>query len=166
MAGKHEAMNDLEIRRAVIDDLPAIIALLHDDMLGTGREDPSSPPNPRYVAAFEAISSDPNQAQLVAVLAGTVVGTLQLSFIPGLARLGSWRGQIEGVRVSSRHRSLGIGESLFDHAIETCREKGCDLVQLTTDRERPDAHRFYDRLGFLPSHIGYKLVLNDTRSQA
>jgi len=146
-------------RRAEARDLEAIIALLADDDLGAGREDPSHPPNPRYRTAFDAIEKDENQLLAVAELDGRVVGTLQLSFIPGLSRLGMTRGQIEAVRIAADARGGGLGEAMFEWAIEECRRRGCALVQLTTDRARPDAHRFYERLGFVASHIGYKRAL-------
>lgn len=152
-------MTDIMFRRAQAADLPAIIALLADDILGQQREDASSPPNPLYVDAFQAILADPNQLQAVAILGEEVIGTLQLTFIPGLARKGAWRGQIEAVRISATHRGSGVGQQMFEWAIGQCRAKGCNLVQLTTDKERPDAHRFYERLGFVGSHIGYKLTL-------
>jgi GNAT superfamily N-acetyltransferase len=88
-----------------------------------------------------------------------VVGTLQLSFIPGIARRGAWRGQIEAVRIAAPYRSGGIGQQMFEWAIEEFRAHGCTLVQLTTDKGRPDAHRFYEKLGFVASHEGYKLSL-------
>lgn len=103
--------------------------------------------------------ADPNQLLAVAESAGRVVGTLQLSFIPGLSRLGMTRGQIEAVRIATSHRSAGAGQAMFDWAIGQCRARGCALVQLTTDKTRPDAHRFYERLGFVASHEGYKLGL-------
>ncbi|QND44911.1 GNAT family N-acetyltransferase (plasmid) [Rhizobium lusitanum] len=152
-------MTDATFRPAQIADLPAIIALLSDDVLGQQREDPSSPPNSHYVDAFQAILADPNQLQAVAILREEVIGTLQLTFIPGLARKGARRGQIEGVRVSAAHRGSGVGQQMFEWAIGQCRARGCTLVQLTTDKERPDAHRFYEKLGFVGSHIGYKLTL-------
>lgn len=152
-------MSALLFRRATEADLPDIIALLADDILGKQREVLTSPPDARYTAAFRAIDSNPNQQQVVATLDNAVVGTLQLTFIPGLARTGAWRGQIEGVRVAAKHRSDGVGRQMFHWAIEQCRHKGCHLVQLTTDRERPDAHRFYESLGFTASHLGYKLTL-------
>jgi GNAT superfamily N-acetyltransferase len=100
-----------------------------------------------------------NQYQLVASSDNKIIGTLQISFIPGLARLGAWRGQIEAVRIHSSHRSEGLGRKMFEHAIEICRKHGCFLVQLTTDKTRKDAHRFYDQLGFKATHEGYKLSL-------
>jgi ribosomal protein S18 acetylase RimI-like enzyme len=146
-------------RRAQPADLPAIVALLADDILGQQREDATSPPNPKYVDAFQAILADPNQLQMVATSNSEVIGTLQLTFIPGLSRTGAWRGQIEGVRIAASHRGSGVGQQMFEWAIDQCRARGCDLVQLTTDKVRPEAHRFYERLGFVGSHIGYKLML-------
>lgn len=146
-------------RAARAEDLPAIIALLAEDVLGATREAPGPPPDPAYAAAFDAIAADPNQLLAVAEVAGEVAGTLQLSFIPGLARRGAWRGQIEAVRVAARHRGAGLGAEMFAWAIGQCRERGCTLVQLTTDKARGDAHRFYERLGFRATHEGYKLAL-------
>ena len=152
-------MTYVAFRRARAADLPAIVALLANDILGQQREDASSPPNPNYVDAFQAILADPNQLQMVATSNGEVIGTLQLTFIPGLARKGAWRGQIEAVRIAETHRGSGVGQQMFEWAIDQCRARGCNLVQLTTDKTRSDAHRFYDRLGFVDSHIGYKLAL-------
>ncbi|MCC8958112.1 GNAT family N-acetyltransferase [Bradyrhizobium sp. Pear77] len=152
-------MTSVAFRQAQPADLPAIIALLANDVLGQQREDASSPPNPRYVDAFDAILADRNQLLVVAILNDEVVGTLQLSFIPGMARLGAWRGQIEAIRIAETHRSSGVGQQMFEWAIDQCKARGCDLVQLTTDKARPDAHRFYERLGFVGSHLGYKLML-------
>ncbi|MBP5980781.1 MAG: GNAT family N-acetyltransferase [Halomonas sp.] len=149
----------IQFRRARSDDVASIVALLADDVLGRQREDVGSPLNPLYRAAFDAIDADPNQLQLVALAGDELVGTLQLTFIPGLARQGAWRGQIEGVRIASAQRSSGLGQQMFQRAIDECRDRGCELVQLTTDIERPDAHRFYERLGFENSHLGYKLKL-------
>jgi GNAT superfamily N-acetyltransferase len=146
-------------RSATTADLPAIIALLMDDQLGKLREDLGTPLNPVYLAAFEAIERDPNQLLVVADMAGEVVGSLQLTFIPGLSRLGMWRGQIEAVRVASSQRGSGVGKAMIRWAIEECRRRGCGLVQLTTDKRRIEAHRFYDGLGFKASHEGMKLAL-------
>lgn len=147
------------IRKATAADLPAIIALLADDELGKTREDASVPPNPSYVAAFAAINADPNQFMAVAEANGKVVGCLQLTFIPGLSRKGMWRGQIESVRVARSQRGSGLGHKLFQWAIEQCRGRGCGLVQLTTDKARKDAKRFYEDLGFVAQHEGMKLSL-------
>ena len=151
----------IEFRRARLGDLRAIVALLADDELGAQRERFSETIAPEYLSAFDAIEADPNQLLAVMVDGEQVIGTLQLSFIPGLARGGALRGQIEAVRVARERRSERLGERLFQWAIDQCRAHGCALVQLTTDRQREDAHRFYDRLGFVPSHIGYKLKLGE-----
>ena len=147
------------IREAALSDLPAIIAILADDPLGATREDASLPPLKAYRDAFHAIERDANQLLAVVVEGNHIVGTFQLSFLPGLSRKGAWRGQIEAVRVASSHRNQGLGERMFLWAIEKFRSRGCRLVQLTTDKSRPDAHRFYDRLGFEATHEGYKLKL-------
>jgi GNAT superfamily N-acetyltransferase len=150
-------MQQVSFRRATEDDLLAIVAMLADDPLGQGREDGRLPLAHEYHAAFAAIAVDPNQFLLVADDGGKVAGTLQLTFIPGLSRKGAWRGQIEGVRIAANRRGSGLGERMFEWAIRLCRERGCSLVQLTTDKSRSDAHRFYARLGFVATHQGYKL---------
>lgn len=147
----------LTFRRAVRADVPTIVTLLTDDPLGAGRE--LSVDADRYGQAFDAISRDPNQLLSVACIGDEVVGTMQLTFIPGLSRGGATRGQIEAVRVANAHRGEGIGEALFAWAIERCRERGCSIVQLTSDMQREDAHRFYERLGFAASHVGFKLMI-------
>jgi GNAT superfamily N-acetyltransferase len=152
-------MSDAVMRRATPGDLPAIVALLADDGLGRGREDPRLPLAQGYRDAFAAIEADPNHMLVVAEREGQVVGTLQLSFIPGLSRQGMWRGQVEAVRIAAGARGTGLGQAMMEWAIAACRQRGCGLVQLTTDKARQDAHRFYDRLGFQPSHLGYKLTL-------
>jgi ribosomal protein S18 acetylase RimI-like enzyme len=152
-------MQDLRFRRALITDVPAIIKLLADDELGQQRENVGPPPSPEYETAFKAIDRDANQLLAVAERDNQVVGCLQLTFIPGLSRVGLWRGQIESVRVASKFRASGLGRKLFEWAIEECRKRGCGLVQLTTDKSRPDAIRFYQSLGFAASHEGMKLDL-------
>jgi ribosomal protein S18 acetylase RimI-like enzyme len=147
-------------RRAVAADLPAIVALLADDPLGRTREDPSHPLDPRYAAAFAAVDADPNQLLAVVELDGAVVGCLQLSFIPGLSRRGQWRGQVESVRIAAAHRGGGLGRAMFTWAIAECRARGCGMVQLTSDKSRTDARRFYESLGFRASHEGMKLDLD------
>lgn len=157
--GLEPTLGEVVCRAALRQDLAGIVMLLADDDLGRGREDGSLPVNPRYLAAFESLARDPNQLLVVAEDGGQVVGCLQLTFIPGLTRLGMWRGQIEGVRVARSHRGRGLGETLLRFAIERCRQRGCGLVQLTSDRSRHEAHRFYERLGFEASHAGLKLAL-------
>ena len=149
----------VDCRRAERADLPAIVALLADDVLGGGRELSGPALDPAYASAFEAIERDPNQFLAVAVMDGRVVGTLQLSFLPGLSLHGGWRGQIEAVRIASDLRGRGLGRQMIGWAIEQCRARGCRLVQLTTNAARSDAQRFYEQLGFQRSHVGYKLEL-------
>jgi GNAT superfamily N-acetyltransferase len=150
---------DLTFRRATEADIHTIIALLADDVLGASREAMGADSYPRYLSAFRAIDADANQFLLVVDDGTGIVGTLQLTCIAGLARGGMKRGQIEAVRVASGRRGEKIGEAMLDWALEKCRAERCGIVQLTTDKSRLDAHRFYDRLGFKPSHIGYKLEL-------
>lgn len=152
-------MSDVTFRRATAADVAAIVALLADDELGKTREDPGPLLNPRYAAAFAAIDADRNQFLAVVEEGGEVVGCLQLSFIPGLSRIGLWRGQIESVRISSSRRGGGLGRRMFEWAIAECRRHGCEVVQLTTDKSRADARRFYEQLGFVASHEGMKLTL-------
>nr|WP_218880622.1 GNAT family N-acetyltransferase [Kineosphaera limosa] len=130
--------------------------MLADDPLGAGREGGDLAP---YAAAFARMTADPGQTQAVAELGGQVVGTLQLSVIPSLTRRGTTRAQIEGVRTLSTLRGRGIGEALFEWALRRSRERGASLVQLTSDVTRGNAHRFYEHLGFTPSHTGFKLEL-------
>jgi GNAT superfamily N-acetyltransferase len=152
-------MASFTFRRAVSDDLPAIVALLADDPIGSGRESPGTGLDPCYAAAFAAIERDPNQLLAVAERDGRVIGCLQLSFLPGLTRRGMWRGQIEGVRVAQAERGTGTGRAMLLWGIEECRKRGCGLVQLTSDKRRTDAHGFYEALGFQATHEGYKLAL-------
>ncbi|HST62550.1 MAG TPA: GNAT family N-acetyltransferase [Longimicrobium sp.] len=152
-------VDDITIRRARADDLPAIVAMLADDALGAMREDASIPLDPRYLQAFDAIDNDPNQVLAVVDRGGQVTGCMQLTFLPGLSRKGAWRGQIEGVRVAAAERGAGTGQVMMEWAIERCRERGCEILQLTTDKSRTDAHRFYERLGFRATHEGMKLTL-------
>jgi ribosomal protein S18 acetylase RimI-like enzyme len=152
-------MTETIFRRATGADVPAIVKLLADDVLGRAREDVRDPPNPKYVAAFAAIDADGNQLLAVAERDRAVVGCLQISFIPGLSKIGTWRGQIESVRISADHRGGGLGRKMIEWAIAECRRRGCGTVQLTTDKSRLDAQRFYTSLGFAASHEGMKLEL-------
>ena len=147
------------IRAGRREDLPAVVRLLADDPLGAMRERYAEPLPPAYGGAFEAMQRQGGNELLVAELDGAVVGCLQLTLIPGLSRLGTTRAQIEGVRVDARARGRQIGEALVRAAIDRARAAGCGLVQLTTDRTREDAHRFYERLGFAATHLGMKLDL-------
>jgi len=149
----------LIFRQASHQDLGAIIDLLQDDRLGGTREDNIRPLRSEYVEAFDAILADANQFQLVVEDEGSIVGTLQISILPGLSRLGMKRGQLEGVRIHSLRRGEGLGQKMIEWATGFCRARGCAAIQLTTDKSRKDAHRFYERLGFVASHEGYKLTL-------
>src|SRR3569832_714313 len=152
-------MADLVFRRAREADVPAIIALLADDVLGVFRETMGPESYPQYLNAFRTIDADPNQFLLVVEDGTQIVGTLQLTIIAGLARGGLKRGLVEAVRVAGDRRGEKIGEAMFAWVLEKCRHERCGIVQLTTDKSRTEAHRFYDRLGFEPSHIGYKMML-------
>ncbi|WP_082642042.1 GNAT family N-acetyltransferase [Pseudarthrobacter enclensis] len=151
------------LRHATRADLPAIVQLLADDALGAGRE--AGQDMEPYGRAFDAIDADPRHLLVVGELvphgeaAGAVVATFQLSFLPGISRHGAWRSQIEGVRVATSLRSLGLGKLMVEWAINESRRRGCALLQLTTHKSRGAAHRFYERLGFDASHEGMKLDL-------
>ena len=150
-------MGDLEIRPATADDVPEIVAMLADDPLGAQRESPDD--LAPYLAALERLTADPHQHLVVAVREGRVVGTLQLTVVPGLSRRGATRSIIEAVRIHADERGSGLGTRLIEWAIDASRREGCQLVQLTSDNTRTDAHRFYERLGFTASHVGFKLPL-------
>jgi GNAT superfamily N-acetyltransferase len=149
-------------RRALLDDLPSIVRMLADDPLGAKREMYSNPLPASYHAAFDAIDRDPNNELVVAEADGRIVGVLQMTFIPCITYRGGWRALIEGVRISAETRSGGIGGQLFEWAIERARQRNCHVVQLTSDKTRPHAIRFYESLGFVASHEGMKLHLRDT----
>ena len=146
----------LELRRAGPGDVAPVVRMILDDQISASRESADLGP---YEEAFRRIDADPAQLLLAAELAGEVVGTLQLTVIPGLARAGALRAQIEAVRVRADLRGRGIGEAMVRWAADESRRRGCALVQLTTDKRRTDAHRFYARLGFTASHEGFKLPL-------
>ena len=148
---------ELEIRDATEADLPAIVAMLADDMLGAARE--TGTVDRVYREAFQAIQAEFNCRELVAIERGAIVGCFQLNFLPGLGRRGAWRAQIEAVRVVRARRGGGVGAAMMRWAIDEARRRGCAIVQLTTDKQRADAHRFYRRLGFEATHEGMKLTL-------
>ena len=150
----------VRLRRARAADVPAIVGLLADDQLGAGRDGVrTSADLAAYQEAFGLIDSDPAHLLVVADADDAVVGTMQLSFLPGLARRGALRAQIEAVRVAAGWRGRGLGSAMFGWAIGEARRRGCHLVQLTTDKSRGEAHRFYAELGFVASHEGLKLTL-------
>lgn len=158
MAGRPRMVT---FRRATEADLLAIVRLQAEDTLPPGRELTGEPVADCYARAFAAIDGDENQLLAVAEDAGEVIGTLQLTFIPGLSFRGAWRGQIESVRIAAHRRNGGLGAQMIGWAIDQCRARGCHLVQLTSSNSRTDAHRFYERLGFTASHTGFKRKLTE-----
>ncbi|UOY94271.1 GNAT family N-acetyltransferase [Ectobacillus sp. JY-23] len=150
---------NIEVRIATKNDLDCIVAMLADDVLGRKRERYEHPLPDSYLQAFEAITSDPNNELVVACLGNEVIGVQQITFTPYITHQGGWRATIEGVRTSASVRGQGIGTKLITWAIQRATQRGCHLIQLTTDKERPDALRFYERLGFQATHEGLKLRL-------
>ena len=155
-------MNDIQFCEAQKGDLKNIVQMLADDPLGIKRERFESPLPSSYSNAFDSIDKDSNNALILALLKDEIIGVLQLTFISNLTYQDSWRAMIEGVRLSSKFRSKGIGQLLIQEAIHRANIKGCCLVQLTTDKQRPDAIKFYKKLGFHSSHEGMKLHLNSS----
>ncbi|UJW86967.1 GNAT family N-acetyltransferase [Devosia sp. SL43] len=155
-------MTDLTFRDATPADIATIIQLSHaGDARGTDTPplDPASLSDPRYRAAFDEITADANHQLVVAEKNGEVVGTIQLSFIPGMPNFGMRRGMLENVHIRADQRGTGLGTQMVQWAIERCREEDCGVVQLTSNKLRLDAHRFYEKLGFTKSHEGFKLKL-------
>jgi ribosomal protein S18 acetylase RimI-like enzyme len=161
MNAASEGMGAASFRVAGHEDLGPILRLLADDPLGKYRETAGLGDDvpDYYRAAFDAIMADPRNQLMVLVVDGAVKGCLQLTFVPGLTYKGRDRAQIEGVRVSNDLRGRGLGKALISHAIDIARERGCVLVQLTTDKRRDEAQAFYRSLGFTASHEGMKLWL-------
>lgn len=154
-------MLPVKFRNATQNDVTTLVSLLADDPLGQERESPQDDPLPkRYFEAFQAIDQDPNNRLLIAESEGRVAGFLQLTFIPYLTYRGRWRAMIESVRVNRSLRGRGVGRTLVEHAVSLAREQGCHVVQLTTDKRRPKALRFYESLGFRASHEGLKLHIS------
>ncbi len=152
-------MAEVDFRLATRADVPAILALIADDRLGAAREAVGEDADAAYWQAFEAIDADPNNELVVGVAGGEVVATCQLTFTPSLSRRGALRMTIEAVRVRADRRGRGTGAAMMAWALDRARERGCSLAQLTTDKRRTDAQRFYTRLGFTASHEGLKLPL-------
>ncbi len=159
MRGEILLETEIRFRIAAEKDLDSIVAMLADDVLGSKRERYEHPLPNSYKLAFEAIAADPNNELAVACLGNDVIGVLQITFTPYITHQGGWRATIEGVRTSASVRGKGVGTDLIKWAIQRAEERGCHLVQLTTDKKRPDALRFYERLGFKATHEGLKLKL-------
>lgn len=149
----------LTYRDARPSDLPFIVGLIVEDNVVATGDDAGDAMGPDYIAALAAIADDPNQEMLIAEHDGQPVGCFQLSYLPGLTRRGMWRGQIEVVHIRADRRNLGLGGEMMRWAVERCRQRGCGMVQLTSNKQRTAAHRFYKRLGFQQSHEGFKLYL-------
>ena len=149
----------LTMRPAREEDLPALIALLADDELGRLRDDPARAGDACYLDAFRAIAGDRNHLLVAAERDGTIVGMMQLSFLPGLSYRGAWRGQIESVRIAAAERGRGLGGRMIEWALDRFRERNVRTAQLTSEVSRVAAHRFYERLGFVGSHVGMKKIL-------
>lgn len=146
-------------RKALEKDLDFIVQMLADDVLGSTRERYEQPLPESYLNAFKAIESDPNNELVVACNGDEIVGVQQITFTPYLTRQGGWRATIEGVRIASTARGKGIGSKLIEYAVQRSKERGCHIVQLTTDKKREEALHFYEQLGFKASHEGLKLHL-------
>lgn len=144
-------------RKANRTDVPEIVRLLASDSLGATREQYNETITPSYYSAFDTINSDKNNYLIVSELNGKVIGTMQITFITHMTYQGGKRAQIEGVRIDDNMRGQGIGKTMIEWAIKKAKEEGCHLVQLTTDKKRPDALEFYKKLGFVASHEGLKL---------
>lgn len=153
-------MKALIFRQAKRADLPEIVRMLADDVLGATRERYEIPLPESYIKAFEEIAEDKNNELIVAERDGEIIGTLQLTFTPSISFQGGKRATVESVRTSSQHRGQGVGKELMNWAINRARTENCTLIQLTTNSDRIDAHRFYENLGFKGSHLGMKLYLN------
>jgi GNAT superfamily N-acetyltransferase len=149
----------LKFRQAKLEDLPEIVRMLADDFLGATRERYETPLPESYVKAFEEIDADKNNELIVAEKDGEIVGTLQITFTPSISFQGGRRATVESVRVDEKYRGQGFGKELMKWAIERAREENCVAMQLTTNSDRTDAHRFYENLGFKKSHLGMKLRL-------
>jgi GNAT superfamily N-acetyltransferase len=152
-------MEEIVFRQATQEDLPEIVRMLADDFLGATRERYENPLPESYVKAFEEIEADKNNELIMAEKDGEIVGTLQITFTPSISFQGGKRATVESVRVDEKYRGQGFGKELMKWAIKRAREENCFAIQLTTNAERKDAHRFYEDLGFTGSHLGMKLYL-------
>ncbi len=151
--------NELAFRLATAADLLDIVTMLSDDTLGATREQLDTILSDRYLQAFESIVKDPNQALTIVEMNGAIVATYQLTFIQYLTHQGGLRAQIEAVRTNSKYRGQGIGTKVFEHIIDCAKKRNCNMVQLTSDKRRPEAIKFYENMGFVATHEGMKLRL-------
>ena len=150
----------MKFKTAKKNDIPSIVRMLADDELGSKREDYKNPLPKKYYEAFQNIMQDKNQELVILENDNNdIIGTLQLTFIPYLTYQGGLRAQIESVRIHKNYRGQGFGKKIFQWAINRSRDKGAHMVLLTTDKQRPEAIKFYKTLGFNDSHIGMKLHL-------
>ena len=149
----------VQLRAATTDDLPYVVRMLADDFLGGTREKVEESISENYIRAFQEIENDPNNELIIAEFHGKIVGTFQLTYTPSLTFQGGSRCTVESVRVDSSLRGRGIGRKMMLWAIKRAKEMGCVSMQLTTHKERENAHRFYERLGFETTHLGMKLKL-------
>jgi ribosomal protein S18 acetylase RimI-like enzyme len=150
---------NLAFRQAVESVITSLVSLLADDDLGAAREDISTPLNQSYLDAFLSIEQDPNNELTVVECDRELVGMLQLTLIPYLTHTGSWRCLIEGIRIAKYYRGQGLGSRFISWAIKRAGEKNCSIVQLTSDKQRPQALKFYESLGFQATHEGFKLKI-------
>lgn len=148
---------NLVFREAIKSDIINLVNLLADDELGSQREDPALPTNQRYVDTFHSIEKDQNNELTVVECDDVLVGMLQLTFIPYLTHTGSWRCLIEGVRIAREFRGRGVGSKFINWSVQRAQQRNCSIVQLTSDKQRPGALKFYEGLGFEASHEGFKL---------
>jgi len=155
-------MNNLIIRRATRQDVPEIVRLLAEDTLSGGRERYETPLPSCYYDAFDEIKEDSRNELIVVTHNNEIIGTLQLTLLPYLTCQGSKRALVEAVFVDERYRGQGVGKQLFQWVFDKARAAGCHMVQLTTNTQRPAAHRFYESLGFVGTHTGMKLYLHDS----
>ena len=153
-------MTKLKIRNALLDDIPMVVRLLSNDPLGSERESYQKPLPNQYYVAFTEIDSDKNNFLMVVEDDNNIIGTMQLTILHHMTHQGGKRAQIEGVRIDENYRGKGIGKHMIEWAINKARTLGCHLVQLTTDKKRPEALKFYQQIGFVDSHEGLKFHLN------
>ena len=150
---------EITFREAELKDLERIVEMLSDDPLGSKRERYELPLPSSYISAFKAIDTDRNNELIIAELTNQIIGVMQITFTPYITYQGGWRATIEGVRISREARGTGAGRKMIEYAVERARARGCHLIQLTTDKARDDALRFYETLGFKATHHGMKMKL-------